>query len=85
MALCKLSGPGECLADVGFFEVGEVEEQLINSASGGERAYEHAYRDTHSPNARPTAHDVGVHRDAFKAFHNFRLAWKGGKIRSVGS
>lgn len=51
----SLSGRrGEHLANVLLFQIGEIEEQLLDRPAGSKRFHDHANCHTHSPNTRRT-------------------------------
>ena len=69
VSLCPLGSECESIADVRLFEVGKIGEQLLDRAAGRKGLDDHACRHTHSSNARFTAHDIGIHRNAAELVH----------------
>ena len=54
MSLSQAGGEGERLANVLLFQIGEIEEQLLDRPAGSKRFHDHANCHTHTANTRRT-------------------------------
>ena len=72
--LSQMCGEGKSLANIGLFDIGEVRQQLLDSAAGRRRLDDHSDGHTHTSDAWFAAHDLGIHRDAFESLHDAMIA-----------
>ena len=73
MTLGKLRRETERLADIGFFEIEKVSQQVWDGASRTEGFHDHANREAHSANARFAAHYFRIQRDSRKRGHGHQF------------
>ena len=69
MPLSQTRGEGERPADIRFFDIREVGEQLLDRAPGGHRPNDPSDGHTHAADAWFAAHDLGIHSDAVELVH----------------
>ena len=74
VTLSQAGGERESLADILFFQVWKVGQQLIDCAGGREGFHDHSDGHAHAPDTRLAAHYLGVHRDALKLLHVIMIA-----------
>lgn len=71
----RLSQGSESLADVRFFQIREIGQQLLYGAAGGHRLHDHSYGHTHTSNTWLSAHDFWIDRDPSQHLHTHMVAY----------
>ena len=74
MSLCQASRESKGLADILFFQIRKIREQIGDGTTGSESLNDHANSDPHSPNTGLPAHHVGIHRNSVKSLHSVIIA-----------
>lgn len=69
MPLSKTRSESQSLTNIGLFQIGEIGQQLLDSASRGQRLHNHAYGHAHSTDTWFATHELWILRDTVKLRH----------------